>query len=106
MNVSALIAFVKQRSFICFFYSTFANKEVKEFKEVKAICFIAKYTTQKAIVYNFQRPKGVITSLTTITSVYAKLLFLASFKKTFSFIVCVNKVVLLYLLSETPVPAG
>ena len=37
-------------------YSTFANVEVKEFKEVrevKAICFIAKYTTKKAIGYNF-----------------------------------------------------
>ncbi len=38
-------------------YSTFANGEVKEFKEVrevKAICFfIANYTTKKAIVYNF-----------------------------------------------------
>ena len=58
-------------------YSTFANGEVKEFKEVrevKAICFIAKYTTKKAIVYNFKRPKGVITSLITITSVHAKLL--------------------------------
>ena len=36
--------------------STFANVEVKEFKEVrevKAICLIAKYTTQKAIGYNF-----------------------------------------------------
>ena len=31
-------------------YSTFANGEVKE---VKAICFIAKYTTKKAIGYNF-----------------------------------------------------
>jgi len=37
-------------------YSTFANVEVKELKEVrevKAICFIAKYTTKKAIGYNF-----------------------------------------------------
>ena len=36
--------------------STFANVEVKEFKEVrevKAICFIAKYTTKKAVGYNF-----------------------------------------------------
>ena len=36
--------------------STFANGEVKEFKEVrevKVICFIAKYTTKKAIGYNF-----------------------------------------------------
>ena len=39
-----------------FINSTFANVEVKELKEVrevKAICFIAKYTTQKAIGYNF-----------------------------------------------------
>ena len=38
------------------FYSTFANGEVKEFKEVrevKAICFTTKFTTQKAIGYNF-----------------------------------------------------
>jgi len=37
-------------------YSTFAKGEVKEFKEVrevKAICFITKYTTKKAIGYNF-----------------------------------------------------
>ena len=34
-------------------YSTFANGEVKEVREVKAICFIAKYTTKKAIGYNF-----------------------------------------------------
>ncbi len=34
-------------------YSTFANGEVKEFKEVRAICFIANYTSKKAIVYNF-----------------------------------------------------
>ena len=36
--------------------STFVNGEVKEIKEVrdvKAICFIAKYTTKKAIGYNF-----------------------------------------------------
>ena len=36
--------------------STFANGEVKEFKEVrevKAICFTTKFTTQKAIGYNF-----------------------------------------------------
>ena len=36
--------------------STFVNGEVKEFKEVrevKAICFITKYTTKKAIGYNF-----------------------------------------------------
>ena len=36
--------------------STFANGEVKEFKEVrevKAICFTAKYSTQKAVGYNF-----------------------------------------------------
>ena len=37
-------------------YSTFANGEVKEFKEVrevKAICFTTIFTTQKAIGYNF-----------------------------------------------------
>ena len=37
-------------------FSTFANGEVKGFKEVrevKAICFIAKYTTKKTIGYNF-----------------------------------------------------
>ena len=36
--------------------SAFANGEVKEFKEVrevKAICFTTKFTTQKAIGYNF-----------------------------------------------------
>ena len=32
-------------------YSTFANGEVKEFKEVRAICFIAKYTTKKSYSY-------------------------------------------------------
>ena len=59
-----------------FFYSTFSNGEVKEFKEVrevKAICFIANLQQKKAIGYNFLRPKGVTTALTTITSVYAKL---------------------------------
>ena len=36
--------------------STFANGEVKEFKEVrevKAICFTDKYSTKKAVGYNF-----------------------------------------------------
>nr|WP_297009679.1 hypothetical protein [Prevotella sp.] len=36
--------------------STFANGEVKELKEVrevKAICFTAKSSTQKAVGYNF-----------------------------------------------------
>mgnify|MGYP007046688865 FL=1 len=36
--------------------STFANGEVKEFKEVrevKAICFMAKSSTQKAVGFNF-----------------------------------------------------
>ena len=28
-------------------------RELKEVREVKAICFIAKYTTKKAIGYNF-----------------------------------------------------
>lgn len=42
-----------------FYNSTFAKREVKEvrefkeFKGVKAICFIAKYTTKKAFGYNF-----------------------------------------------------
>ena len=31
-------------------YSTFANGEVKEFRDVKAISLIAKYTTKKAIL--------------------------------------------------------
>ena len=40
--------------FILFFInSTFAIVEVKEVREVKAIWFIAKYTTKKAIGYNF-----------------------------------------------------
>ena len=34
-------------------YSTFANGEVKEVREVRAIRFIANYTTKKAIGYNF-----------------------------------------------------
>ena len=41
---------------MCVLYSTFANvevKEVNEVREVKAICFIAKYTTKKAVGYNF-----------------------------------------------------
>ena len=36
--------------------STFVNGEVKEFKEVrevKAICFTARYSTKKAVGYNF-----------------------------------------------------
>ena len=36
--------------------STFANGEVKEFKEVrevKAKCFTAKFSTKKAVGYNF-----------------------------------------------------
>ena len=52
-------------------YSSFASSEVKEFKEdreVKAICFTAKSSTKKAVGFNFQRPKGVITTLTSITS--------------------------------------
>ena len=51
--------------------STFANGEVKGFKEVrevrevrevKAICFIANLQQKKAIGYNFLRPKGVTTA--------------------------------------------
>ena len=34
-------------------YSSFASSEVKEFKEVKAICFTAKSSTKKAVGYNF-----------------------------------------------------
>ena len=37
-------------------YSTFANVEVKEFKEVrevKAICFTDRYSNKKAVGYNF-----------------------------------------------------
>ena len=37
-------------------FSTFANGEVKEFKEVievKAICFMAKSSTKKAVGFNF-----------------------------------------------------
>ena len=59
--------------------STFVNGEVKEFKEVrevKAICFTDRYSTQKAVGYNFLRPKGVITSLTSITSELAKVQYL------------------------------
>jgi hypothetical protein len=39
-----------------YYYSTFANGEVKEFKEVrevKAKCFTAKFSTKKAVGYNF-----------------------------------------------------
>jgi len=38
------------------YYSTFANGEVKKFKEVrevKAICFTAKFSTKKAVGFNF-----------------------------------------------------
>ena len=59
--------------------STFANGEVKEFKEVrevKAICFTDRYSTQKAVGYNLERPKGVITPLTSITSELAKVQYL------------------------------
>ena len=53
-----------------FYNSTFAKREVKEVREfkefigVKAICFIAKYTTKRLLA---------ITSLTTIPSVHVKL---------------------------------
>ena len=39
-----------------YLYSTFANgegKEIKEVREVKAIFFTAKYSTKKAVGYNF-----------------------------------------------------
>ncbi len=41
--------------------STFANGEVKEFKEVrevKAICFIAKYTTKKKVLAKLLTTEG------------------------------------------------
>jgi len=33
--------------------SAFANGEVKEVREVKAICFTDRYSTKKAVDYNF-----------------------------------------------------
>jgi len=33
--------------------SAFANREVKEVREVKAICFTDRYSTKKAVGYNF-----------------------------------------------------
>lgn len=48
-----------QLSEFSFFVSSSLNfrkwgvKEFKEVREIKAICFIAKYTTKKAIGYNF-----------------------------------------------------
>jgi len=33
--------------------SAFANGEVKEVREVKAICFTDRYSTKKAVGYNF-----------------------------------------------------
>ena len=62
-----------------FYNSTFANgevrgvkevREVKEFKEVKAICFIAKYTTQKAIGYNFFNYYNFRTCETSVNAIY------------------------------------
>lgn len=60
-----------------FYNSTFAKREVKEvreFKEVngsKAICFIAKYTTKKAIGYNFFNYYNFRTCETTIKKNYS-----------------------------------
>ena len=51
-------------------------KEVKGVKEVKAICLMAKKPAEnyskKTIGFNFQRPTGAITFLTSITSELAK----------------------------------
>lgn len=55
-----------------FYNSTFAKREVKEVREfkefigVKAICFIAKYTTKKAIGYNFYTFRTCETSVNDI----------------------------------------
>lgn len=59
-----------------FYNSTFANgevkgvKEVKEVKEFKAICFIAKYTTKKAIGYNFFNYYNFRTCETSVNDIY------------------------------------
>ena len=55
---SALSRFkrLKKKCLLLQFDSTFANREVKEFKEVrevKAICFTDRYSTKKAVGYNF-----------------------------------------------------
>lgn len=62
-----------------FYNSTFAKREVKEvrevrefreFKGVKAICFIAKYTTKKAIGYNFFNYYTFRTCETSVNDIY------------------------------------
>ncbi|MBV3414493.1 hypothetical protein KSW79_08810, partial [Prevotella copri] len=55
---SALSRFkrLKKKCLLFQFDSTFANREVKEFKEVrevKAICFTDRSSTKKAVGYNF-----------------------------------------------------
>ena len=47
---------MSDQTYLYIINSTFANgevKEVKEVREVKAICFTAKYSTPKAVGYNF-----------------------------------------------------
>ena len=59
-----------------FYNSTFVKREVKEvrefkeFKGVKAICFIAKYTTKKAIGYNFFNYYNFHTCKTSVNDIY------------------------------------
>ena len=59
-----------------FYNSTFAKREVKEVREfkefigVKAICFIAKYTTKKAIGYNFFNYYTFRTCETSVNDIY------------------------------------
>ena len=52
---SALSRFkrLKNKCLLFLFDSTSTNGEVKEFKEVRAICFTDKYSTKKAVGYNF-----------------------------------------------------
>ena len=47
---------IQDKIFTSIINSTFANGEVREFKEVrevKAICFTDRYSVQKAVGYNF-----------------------------------------------------
>ena len=59
-----------------FYNSTFAKREVKEVREfkefigVKAICFIAKYTTKKAIGYKFFNYYTFRTCETSVNDIY------------------------------------
>ena len=52
---SALSRFkrLKKKCLLFQFGSTFANGEVKEFKEVRAIYFTDRSSTKKAVGYNF-----------------------------------------------------